>query len=642
MEALIQEMEKFDFSSDEKENIRKAFEEMDADGNGSIDSDEIGQFLSLVNCKTAQYKIRMLLDESDLDKDGKISVYEFLKMYEKLNKNKYEKEFKKAVSAKAGIKSTQNSTISNEGTQHSYSEEETAAFSHWIFRSLKDDADCKDKVKGLEGDELFSRVNDGILLCKLINKSVPETIDERAINKKSLNIYRKQENLNLVLNSASSIGCSIVNIRASDIGEGKPHLVLGLLWQVIRIGLFSKIDLFRSPELAALLQEGEELEDLMNLSPDELLLRWMNYHLANSKTYQMLKAGQPVKNFSGDIKDSIAYACLLEQIQPREEETNEYSLMPPITADTNAADDMARAEKVLRAADRLGCREFVTATDIVKGNAKLNMAFVANLFNTHPALSYDLDQEIIEETREVKTFRNWMNSLGVSPRVLRFNRDLGDGLVLLQLYGHIREGVVEWSKVNTPPYKFPGENMKKRENCQYAIKVGKELGYKIIGIDGGNLYDGDEKATLAVVWQLMRGYTLKILERCSYDGKAATDPEIVNWVNTTLEKGGKESRVRNFKDSSISSSRVVLDLIDSISPGSIDYNVVTEGETEEDKYSNAKYAVSMARKIGARVYALPEDLVEVKPKMVLTVFACLMGRGMDDVNNGDGEKAEES
>ena len=39
---------------------------------------------------------------------------------------------------------------------------------------------------------------------------------------------------------------------------------------------------------------------------------------------------------------------------------------------------------------------------------------------------------------------------------------------------------------------------------------------------------------------------------------------------------------------------------------------------------NAKYALSMARKIGAPVYALPEDIVEVKPKMVMTVFACLI------------------
>jgi len=34
----------------------------------------------------------------------------------------------------------------------------------------------------------------------------------------------------------------------------------------------------------------------------------------------------------------------------------------------------------------------------------------------------------------------------------------------------------------------------------------------------------------------------------------------------------------------------------------------------------------MARKIGARVYALPDDIVEVKSKMVMTIFACLMIR----------------
>lgn len=49
----------------------------------------------------------------------------------------------------------------------------------------------------------------------------------------------------------------------------------------------------------------------------------------------------------------------------------------------------------------------------------------------------------------------------------------------------------------------------------------------------------------------------------------------------------------------------------------------------------------MARKIGARVYALPEDISEVKPKMVMTVFACLMALdyipNMDSVKNQNGE-----
>lgn len=48
----------------------------------------------------------------------------------------------------------------------------------------------------------------------------------------------------------------------------------------------------------------------------------------------------------------------------------------------------------------------------------------------------------------------------------------------------------------------------------------------------------------------------------------------------------------------------------------------------QERLDNAKLAVSMARKIGARVYALPEDIVEVKSKMVMTVFACLMIRDL--------------
>ena len=39
---------------------------------------------------------------------------------------------------------------------------------------------------------------------------------------------------------------------------------------------------------------------------------------------------------------------------------------------------------------------------------------------------------------------------------------------------------------------------------------------------------------------------------------------------------------------------------------------------------NAKYAIAMARRIGAPVYALPEDLVEVNHKMVMTIYASLM------------------
>jgi hypothetical protein len=39
----------------------------------------------------------------------------------------------------------------------------------------------------------------------------------------------------------------------------------------------------------------------------------------------------------------------------------------------------------------------------------------------------------------------------------------------------------------------------------------------------------------------------------------------------------------------------------------------------------------MARRAGARIYALPEDITELNSKMILTIFACLMS--VDCQNN---------
>jgi plastin-3 len=83
---------------------------------------------------------------------------------------------------------------------------------------------------------------------KVINHSCPDTIDERAINKKNLTLYTKHENLTLALYSAQSIGCNIVNIDAHDLAKGKPHLVLGLLWQIIRVKSFF-FSIFQNMEL---------------------------------------------------------------------------------------------------------------------------------------------------------------------------------------------------------------------------------------------------------------------------------------------------------------------------------------------------------------------------------------------------------
>lgn len=134
--------------------------------------------------------------------------------------------------------------------QHTIRVEEEVAFSNWINSNLSDDVDLKRLLPvNPQGGELYTKVQDGLVICKLINLAVPGTIDERAINKKNLNTYTKLENLTLALMSSQAIGCNIINIDNIDLSKGTAHLVLGLLWQIIRIGLFNQIDLQHCPGL---------------------------------------------------------------------------------------------------------------------------------------------------------------------------------------------------------------------------------------------------------------------------------------------------------------------------------------------------------------------------------------------------------
>ncbi|KFV88543.1 Plastin-1, partial [Struthio camelus australis] len=606
----------------------------DIDNSGYVSDYELQDLFKEANLPLPGYKVREIVEKiiavTDSNKDGKINFEEFVCIIQELKSKDVSKSFRKSINKKQGITAIGGtSSISSEGTQHSYSEEEKVAFVNWINKALQDDPDCKHLLPMDPSDaSLFKSLADGIILCKMINFSQPDTIDERAINKKKLTRFTVSENLNLALNSASAIGCTVVNIGSQDLQEGKPHLVLGLLWQIIKVGLFADIEISRNEALIALLNEGEELEQLLKLSPEELLLRWVNYHLTNA-------GWQKINNFSQDIKDSRAYYHLLNQIAPKGDNFEEV----PIKIDFSGfheKNDLKRAECMLQQAEKLGCRQFVTPADVVAGNPKLNMAFVANLFNTYPTLhkpdnsAYDLN--LLEgESKEERTFRNWMNSLGISPYVNHLYSDLSDALIIFQLYDMTRVPV-DWNRVNKPPYPFLGGNMKKIENCNYAVELGKtKAKFSLVGIAGHDLNEGNRTLTLALVWQLMRRYTLNVLSDLG-EGEKVNDEIIIKWVNQTLANANKKTSITSFKDKSISTSLPVLDLIDAIAPKAVRPEMVKrEHLSDEDKLNNAKYAISVARKIGARIYALPDDLVEVKPKMVMTVFACLMGRGLNKI-----------
>ena len=139
--------------------------------------------------------------------------------------------------------------------------------------------------------------------------------------------------------------------------QGKKWLVLGIVWQLIKMYLFKQITITQVPGLINLLLPGEDINDLLKLSPEHLLQRWVNYQLEkvrnvfNYQSYQSLSqagSSRRIKNFTEDIKDSEVYTELINQIAPKDSGVNKSALR---------IDDLTeRAENMLEQAEKIDSR----------------------------------------------------------------------------------------------------------------------------------------------------------------------------------------------------------------------------------------------------------------------------------------------
>ncbi|GMI69131.1 fimbrin-like protein 2, FIMBRIN5 [Hibiscus trionum] len=553
-------------------------------------------------------EIKTILEEAHSDMGEDIDFEAFLRAYLTLQ----DRAIEKSGGTKSSFLKATTTTF-----HHSINESEKASYVQHINSYLAEDKFLKDFLPiDPATDALFELAKDGVLLCKLINVAVPGTIDERAINtKKVLNPWERNENHTLCLNSAKAIGCTVVNIGTQDLVEGRPHLILGLISQIIKIQLLADLNLKKTPELVELVDSSKDVEELMTLGPEKVLLKWMNFHLK--------KAGyeKQVTNFSTDLKDGEAYAHLLNALAP-EHSTSE-------TLETN--DPTERANKVLEMAEKLDCKRYLTPKDIVDGSANLNLAFVAQIFQHRNGLSTETKKSTFAEmmtddaetSREARCFRFWINSLGIDSPVNNLFEDVANGWVLLEVLEKVSPGSVNWKHANKPPIKMP---FKQVENCNQIVKICKEMNLSLINIAGNDIVAGNKKLIIAILWQLMRFNMLQLLKnlRTHSHVKEITDADILNWANRKVKKAGRKTQMESFKDKSLSNGRFFLELLSAVEPRVVNWGLVTKGETEEDKKMNATYIISVARKLGCSIFLLPEDVIQVNQKMMLTLTASIM------------------
>lgn len=493
------------------------------------------------------------------------------------------------------------------GFTHSYLVEEKLCFAKLANEFLQHEEDLKEIFPlNPESDDLFHSMENGIVLSKLVNIAVENTIDFRALNKqKNMNIYQIKENLNLAINACKGIGIKLPGINPQAFTEKKHHLILAVLWQVMRLCLTKKISLKDCPEIMRLAAEGEELADLLKLAPEAILIRWINYHLK--------KAGsdRKVTNLGADLKDSVALLYVLNSLEP-----SKCSL-----GGLSEEDLVKRADILIKNSEAIGVPPLVRASDITSGNVKILTVFVAEIFNTKHGLEQLNEQEMeayekcgiidddVEGSRDERAFRFWINSLNIEDVYVNLLfEDFKTGIIPLKVIEKLKPGNIDWKKVD----KNPNNTFKRGINCGLIIEAAKKIGLKIPGIGGSDFVDGNKKNVIAVVWQLVRMHYLQIIG-------SMTEEDLVKWANASVP----DLKIKNFKDAALSDGQFLLKLCSAVEPRAINWDIVMKGDTDEEKANNAKYVISIARKLGAVVFCVWEDIANVNYKMILVLVSSL-------------------
>ena len=103
----------------------------------------------------------------------------------------------------------------------------------------------------------------------------------------------------------------------------------------------------------------------------------------------------------------------------------------------------------------------------------------------------------------------------------------------------------------------------------------------------------------------MRSYTLSVLSSLqNQSSNANVEKEIIKWVNTRLEDAGKDSTINSFQDSKIATAKPIIDLIDAIKPGVINYELLQEGGTYEVSWFHEIFHFYLYRKYLSKIVFL--------------------------------------
>ena len=98
------------------------------------------------------------------------------------------------------------------------------------------------------------------------------------------------------------------------------------------------------------------------------------------------------------------------------------------------------------------------------------------------------------------------------------------------------------------------------------------------------------------------------------------EDDILAWANEKVSNLNKPI-ITSFDDRSLRNSLYLINLISAVEPRVVYWDLVTNGGTNKERLLNARYCLSLARRLGASIFLLAEDIVEMNQSSRTKIMA---------------------
>lgn len=236
----------------------------------------------------------------------------------------------------------------------------------------------------IDDSNVLSKLEDGVILARLTQKYAKDDLPNRLIKNPAADDAAKAGNLDAVAKALENRR----GITGLDQGNKQAFAT-----SVVMASLQQNINLTETIAIIRTLRQGEGLDTLLQMTPKQVLTRWLNHHLA--------ALGYPLD------EDQEEYVTDLHK-----DVSNEYLLALLKKLDTKEVSDNvtdsvenASVEDVLAAAGALEVNKYISKEALEGKWGLILEAFLSHVFNTVPGIHLPSEAEMDSIMNEIRSLQ---------------------------------------------------------------------------------------------------------------------------------------------------------------------------------------------------------------------------------------------